>query len=634
MLGLANSACPSDSDGPSTPDMPDAGFESPDAASTPDSGPADMGTPDAGFEPCNYDKGGFMNRGCEEGEVCNLAMDPPQCVPGRSCMADIDCRDCSALQNPEECGHGYPLNAYCDTTHGNVCVRSKAPCEPCETDRDCGFTHPFSGGQQQECVLYEATNERFCSRPSSGGCPDGFESNEDGQCVRPQGCDPVPVICPPNPDPIPDCAGTGQICDGDVCPDTGDARCSTNDQPGALGICIGFCTADADCPATLPICNTRNGICISGCTRGTCPAGQACHLDGFCAAPCEDNDACENDARYGPETYCNTGSPLQPPPRYFKTYHDPNSCQALGCERAVDCGGAGQVCDLTFDPPECVDGCFTSEDCRSGELCKDAPQPTPGTSYSREQCRAFPTLSDDNNTLIGTCCSPGCLDRNLQCGINEWCCGEPDSPYEDPTTCLSKTSTGGRQAQPGECFELVSATNAASVQQWCTPCTMSSECNMEMRIAIPGPDGVTPSWYPGFNVDPDGVFNGGAPFREIEVCLGLCSTTCSPEAEDSGCPGRQVCEQIFGGCFSNEDCSGLTCVNANPNSNPPQPGQCQCGENGIISAACPSTYPVFPGADQTVPFPRCVEAGPSGEMYCVVTNTCRPRDPIPEGCGF
>lgn len=589
----------------------------------------DTGPGDAGFEPCIFDKGGLMNRGCDPGEVCNLAMDPPQCVPGKSCTNDVECQPCSDLQTPEACGHGYPLTAYCDDTHANVCVRSKAPCEPCETDRDCGFTHPLFGSQQQECVDY-GNGERFCSRPSSDGCPDGFEANADNQCVRPAGCDPVPTICPPNPDPIPDCLGTGQICDGEECPNTGGALCSTNDQPGALGICIGFCQSNADCPPSLPICNQRNGICISGCAKGTCPAGQSCHLDGFCAAPCTDNSFCENDGRYGTESYCNT--PAQPPPRYFKTYHDTNSCQRLGCERAVDCGGAGRVCDPSAVPPACVDGCFTIDDCAQGSVCKDAPPPLPGQAYNREQCRSFSDVPEDNESLIGTCCDPGCLDRNFECGLNQWCCAEPGSPYEDPASCLSITSTGGRQAQPGECFELVDDTSPAGVDQWCAQCTdagvsgrsAADECSSMARGVVPGPDG--PGWTFGYNVDP--AVNGGQPFRELEFCntvamgLAFCGTTCNPEADDKGCPRSMQCTQIFAPCCQAADCGGLDCAGADCGAMNPVVGRCQCGENGIPSANCPTVYNLV---DREVPFPRCVEGGLDGEMFCLMSNNCVPQ---------
>ncbi|MEL7371148.1 MAG: hypothetical protein AAFN74_19660, partial [Myxococcota bacterium] len=308
-----------------------------------------------------------------------------------------------------------------------------------------------------------------------------------------------------------------------------------------------------------------------------------------------------------------------------------NSCQQLGCERPVDCGGAGRVCDPMQSPPACVEGCFSSADCSAGERCKDAPPPATG-SYDRAQCRSFSDLPVDNDTQIGTCCNPGCLDRNLQCGLNEWCCGEPGSPYADPATCLTKTATGGPQAEPGECFEMISNTSGAGRTQWCAACTnegfsgqsAAASCSAPLRGMVPGPDG-TPGWTPGLNVDP--AFNGGQPFREIEFChavadgLGFCATTCNPNAEDNGCPGRQGCGPVFAPCCQDSDCGGLTCAGAACDAATPIAGRCQCGQNGVQSDACPSMYQLV---DTPVPFPRCVESGDARDMFCLTAYNCRP----------
>ncbi len=601
---------------------------------------ADAGTTDAGPEPCGFDKGGFTNRGCDPGFVCNLRMDPPQCVAGKACTTTEDCRVCSDLQNPEDCGHGYPLTAWCDPSHDSVCVRSKSPCEPCETAADCGFTHPVQGSLQHDCVDY-GNGQRFCGRPSSIGCPLGFTANTDGQCVRAgtEGCDAFPTVCPANTGQNPSCpvGVSDQICEGDRCSAGTGPRCGNNDVPGALGTCIDFCLSDSDCPSSAPVCNTRNGTCIEPCVPGFCAAGQVCHLDGLCAAACSNNGDCETDARYGPQSYCNTRSPAQLPPRYFKDYHDDNSCQRLGCERPVDCGGRGFVCDLGVAPPECVEGCLQDDDCPVGDVCKNAIAPAPGTSYSRQQCRDLPDVPNGNQTLIGTCCNPGCLDRNFDCGLNEWCCGEPGSPYEDESTCLTLTSLGSEQAEGGECFPMVSASSPAGNQQFCAACASpgsAAECSAPNRV-LPGPDGVTTGWYPGFNEDP--TVNDGEPFRELEFCTvvsmnqAVCSTTCNPTAPDDGCPGRQACSARFAPCCQDSDCGDLDCIGADCGADQPIAGRCRCGTDGVASFACPTTYGLI---DRSVPFPRCVEATAGGDLFCVVAYNCVPplvsQDPTSE----
>lgn len=578
-----------------------------------DSGVNDTGLPpDSGVPlPCQRDQGGVANRGCDPGQVCNLSMDPPACVAGTACNTDNDCNDCSALVNPDQCGHGYHLTAWCDTNHkapgsqmAGTCTRSRSPCEPCEVDADCGRQDSILGGAANKCLAYD-DGSKACGRPCTLGCPDGFACDATSQqCKRASGgtCGGEPVICPRGATP------TTQIARGDVCPDTGGARCSTNDQPGALGVCIGFCVDNTDCPANLPVCNQANGICINGCTAGSCPQGEVCHSDGFCNPPCVDDQACESDPKYGPNTYCNIQG--RPEPRLYKSYRDTSSCAPLGCERKVDCPAAGLVCDNTQAPPACVQGCYERDDCLSGLLCKSGPQ----GSYNREQCRGLPEKTDMSE--IGVCCDPGCLDRTLQCAIGEYCCAEEDSPYEDPSSCLPKAD--GNIAQAGECFPM------ASPMPWCAACDGTpGQCNS--------------GWTFGYNVDPN--INGGQPFQEQEFCtlisgdpeIAICTVTCNPEAPDSGCPGRWSCAPNRYSCLQDADCGGLECINEDTTTNPPRRGQCKCGENGVAQIACPDTIPNA----ELVAHPRCIEVGTN--MVCISSYTCQPSFQLmsyPAGCGF
>ncbi len=620
--------CKNDKDGKADSGVTDTG--TPDTGEVPDTGegPEDAMVVDTGPGPCQHDQGGPDNRGCDPGEVCNLSMDPPQCVPGHACTTDNDCNVCSDLVNPQECGHGYHLTAWCDPNHGNVCTRSRAPCEPCETDSDCGRSHPITGGMNT-CVEY-AGGEKFCGRPCSQGCPAGFSCNQEGACFRPQGCAEDPVICPRDPD---DGAGCGrmppaQICPGVECGIPGQSpapACATNDQPGALGICIGFCDSNDDCTDPgLPICNQRNGICIAGCTKGSCPANQVCHSDGFCDAPCTADSDCTDNPRYGPNTYCNLPPPpVRPPPRYYKGgaqgYRDDNACAPLGCERKTDCAVAGIVCDKTQLPPACVPGCYEGNDCRAGEACKRGEI---GRQYSEQECRALETKPDGEGE-IGTCCDPGCQDNALDCGFNQFCCGEDKDPatpepYEDPATCLPRTATVATQALAGECFDM-------GTNPWCRVCMDNDTCNMPRS-----------GWTSGYN-DVDGSGPGGL-VNEQEFCQGIdpmgpaaiCTVTCNPDLFLAGvhtCPRLWTCSPLLIPCFQDADCNGLSCIGANPGMN--IPGACRCGENGAATAVCPTT-----GLAGDVDAPRCIERGTQalqgppgsadGEFYCVMAFNCLP----------
>lgn len=240
--GGTDSALPNQDAGGRT----DAGGQTSDAS----------GPNDAGMIGCQRDQ-----EDCPVGQVCNLALNPPQCVVGVACQTDLDCDACASIgSTATDCGHGFHVVAFCDDRHGNVCTRSRAPCEPCFEDRDCGRQHPLLGGAPSACLDY-GNNEKFCGR-ACGSCPYGFFCDALSNQCRADDCAPEPVICPPDNMTGAECSGTDQICPGEECPNTGGAQCATNNQPYSLGICIGYCTSDTDCPAATPTCNRRNGICF------------------------------------------------------------------------------------------------------------------------------------------------------------------------------------------------------------------------------------------------------------------------------------------------------------------------------------------------------------------------------------
>jgi len=570
---------------------------------------ADASFPDAEPLPCQRDQD------CDRGEVCNLKMEPHACVPGRQCTQDLDCANCFNLDTARqiECGHGFHISAHCDPAHGNVCVRNLGPCESCAEDKDCGRLPDLLGGAQNKCVTY-GSGDKFCGRNSAGaGCPTGFIDDGNGQCVLPGGCPDRIRTCPEGR-PGQQCAGTDQICPDQPClANASSTKCANNDVFGAVGVCVSFCSTNRDCPADLPICNTVNGLCIAGCTKDSCAGNQVCHSNGRCGPACDSNENCE--MRFGASSYCNR--PAQRPPNLFKGYHDQNSCQEKGCERPEDCPSAGLVCNPNGNPyPECVAGCFENSDCLSGEQCKDPGAAGPRPNYNRAECRALARKTDP--TKIGVCCNPGCTNRNLQCGFNQFCCGETGSAYEDPASCGTVTSTGGPMAQPGQCFDI----SPRPFSPFCVQCMSNMDC--------------ASNWTFGYNVDRN--INGGQPFQEQEWCqqvamgLGMCSVTCNPnlpEGGNVGCPRLWNCVPFTPGCFQMADCSGLPCVGADTSVMPPRPGRCQCGTNGTVDAACP---PVYPNLD-TVTNPRCVELGQNGEMYCTASYHCEPPPLTMDGNG-
>ena len=458
-------------------------------------------------------------------------------------------------------------------------------------------TRSSRAGFALRCLDYE-DGQRFCGRPCGDDCPQGFTCDGE-QCRRPAGCTRNSLICPAADGPQEDCRGTGQICEGTPCPNAAGAICVTNNAPGVLGLCLGTCTADTDCPADRPLCNPRNGICTLPCDKGSCSPDQTCHSDGLCWPACTDDEQCI--ARDG-NTYCNR--PDRAWPTLFKEYRDVGSCAPLGCERAVDCPDLATTCDRTATTPVCTPGCRRSSDCVSGQACKTPPE----GSYDPAQCTSFP--DHDEAIGVGICCQVGCSDRQFQCGINEFCCGEPDSPFASAADCPPTMSA---PTEAGECFDM-------PVDPFCQPCT-------------PGTAGCSAAWSFGKNVDP--AYNNGLPFDEQSFCfsvgagVGVCSVGYRPSAPDFGAPRGWSCGPYVVPCFSAVDCDGLECVGASTG----RAGACRCGEGDGEDQPCSSSARLLP---ESVLRPRCrtVPNPPVGaaedDRFCIAAYTCQPPSNAPE----
>jgi len=437
-----------------------------------DVGPADTGDPDdagpddaGGPSTCRFDQE------CPSGEVCNLITGA--CEAGRSCATDDDCRPCY-VDGPssEACGHGFHVTAFCDPDR-SVCTRSRASCEPCETDDDCGF-HSFLGVFDTPiyCIDYSEVGAglsgKFCAR-SAGDPVKGFEERPLGPegpggerenvFVNPNGCPDDPsqlFLCEafdPDGDGVseqnPECdEGVESACVGDPCPGSGQQRCANANIPGTVPICGDFCETQDECedtPAT-PFCNTNTGVCQGGCSSGACGEDRdgnqlVCHANGECEPPCADSVTVPDEAdrleadefcreNYGENTYCNILNPPRELPKLSKGYRDGNACAPLGCELGEgaeinrDCG-SGEACDTNqFDGgirvPQCVPGCFYADDCILEIEC-DGPEDCPP---ELPECRIIQPGDP------GTCSTSGLTPPPVRRCVDP----EPGQPVEDDIT--------------------------------------------------------------------------------------------------------------------------------------------------------------------------------------------------------
>lgn len=630
-----------------------------------DLGPAEMGTPDSGTPdgPCFQNITDGLENGCPSGQVCNLASG--ECVEGTACTDNSDCARCSDEPSQAlDCGHGANVASYCSADHGNVCVRSKTNCEPCQTDADCGIMDTTRLGfltsdqRQIRCVEYDDGN-RYCATTSVGiQCPLGYEANEDRRCVNPQGCEDT-FLCsvfdaeddPETPeyegdgeaDINPDCNRPLQTqCFNTVCENSGGQRCTGFGIPGTVEVCADYCRTDQECvdqnPA-LPFCERSTGLCRSGCTPGECGNNLVCHADGECRAACEDDADCEGDDIVeggiqdpdGIGTYCNidNGRPL---PRKFKGYHDSRSCQQLGCELGPDeminrdCE-VNQACDPFAAPfPDCVEGCYRGlvegGDCQveppfdfgKSAVCVDA---NAGEVTTRESCRDQPFFGGDNREVIGTCCDAGCLSRTLQCSQNRFCCGEFDStqfgdgvkmprgPYGNPAECTLVTADqpASGQATPGQCFQPPNTPFCRT----CDPALANSPapCNLfPLTNLVPNPNEPLPNGDDPPNQDMY-VHSNDWPY-------GLNTRTADTMQVNSGnpFPELQVCTGVQFDMAGNA-VQAVCSVSFDPAKSDP---------------GCPSGWEF--GA-RTAP---CFSDADCGGLTCVGEDTSDPMMPIPGAC--
>ncbi len=187
-----------------------------------------------------------------------------------------------------------------------------------------------------------------------------------------------------------------------------------------------------------------------------------------------------------------------------------------------------------------------------------------------------------------------CCHRESQCSNNEWCCGEPHSPFSDPATCGVSTPTG-TPATTGQCFSI------APGSQFCQRCTSIFDCNTKPTAS------------------------------DVNLCvaisstISLCSVPCTPPpAQDTGCPAGWNCEPAPAPCLQDADCNapGIVCVGQDTRINPPQFGRCRCGENGVPTIQCASAFPQLP------PIPlnnvTCKSVASSSDLFCIATYACVP----------
>ncbi|MBK8695386.1 MAG: hypothetical protein IPN17_24710 [Deltaproteobacteria bacterium] len=344
--------------------------------------------------------------------------------------------------------------------------------------------------------------------------------------------------------------------------------------------------ADANCPATAPICDTAAGVCLcnttSDCTRTpiapVCdPASRTCV-------------ACSSDAQ------CASIDPSRP--ACVLTGSAPGRCAA--CNTDAQCSGATPFCDVGAHT--CV-ACLTSRDCAdpanpvcdpAGHVCRPC-----NPSLAGECTLDGMLICAGTGPNMGRCvqcttnlnCASGVCDlstnRCVGCGTNADCAGStpicdagtrtcrPCSP-SNPTDCRAPTpacATTGRDM--GRCVACTAENMTA-----CTGATPMCDAAMNRCVAcIPGSaaavcamsaDGTacvmdaSGSRRCGCDRDADcGATDSG---RICDPTARRCRAGCWPGEGHNGCPAGMTCSSddptrpgtCATGCFRDLDCAQPT----------------------------------------------------------------------------
>jgi hypothetical protein len=336
----------------------------------------DAATPDTAAPLCG-------NGVLDLGERCDIGL--PQTAPGacpaicpapadRCATARLDGEGCdqACVEDPiVTCRSGDACcPAGCDAARDTDCAPTcgNAVVEPGETcDGDCpqacddglACTTDLSSGLASRCDLacsFMAITS--CGLVPDGCCPNGCNSNNDGDCSpscgngtreRGETCDP-PGTCPTSCDDGSACTadrltGSAATCSA-VCTSTPVTACASGD-----GCCPGGCNSllDADC--------------LPRCGNGVIEPTETC--DGNCPRTCDDGLACTKDALEGAASACTARCTATP----ISACASGDGCCPAGCSSSQDsdcgarCGNnvkeGSEACDGTATPANrtCTSAC-------------------------------------------------------------------------------------------------------------------------------------------------------------------------------------------------------------------------------------------------------------------------------------
>jgi MYXO-CTERM domain-containing protein len=284
---------------------------------------------------CGVDAGA-----CQEG-VLSCVNGLVQCVNGVGPQPEqCDCsdNDCNGVTDNENPNNNPPLCG-----EGKDCIAAAGSCQcaaPCG-----GGEFPCPTGQVCQEVESSETGEAlgaYCVADNCGDCATKTVTSGAGT-----------VVCAPagtpqaDCDEVPECVCKGQFGCQEPC---FNVSCDAPTVCARSGDKAGTCVVDncfnLGCAGCDQVCNNDGGCVASPCTEGSCAPNEVCKpTEDFTSFTCSPSCAGVN---------CEAG----------ETCED-GVCKG-GCSPVCD---VNQVCDLSQDPPVCVENLCTESSCPNGGCC-------------------------------------------------------------------------------------------------------------------------------------------------------------------------------------------------------------------------------------------------------------------------
>ncbi len=474
---------------------------------------------------------------CEEHGKC------PENYTCTSIQGSMYCRPSDGYCGPLPAGcrtTGCPEGQYCNT-QTNTCETMPAEglgyCEPCTTNDECG-------GPEDLC-LPDSTGNTFCGVDCSDDQPCTMTNSycmrisEDGSQKQ---CFPFSRTCPTA---SADCRETGVCEDGLVCEQASgqcvpaDCRTNTTCEEGTTcdqssGYCVPEdCRDGTHCP-TGTSCNAETGECVPNDCRepgGYCPEGTSCsYVTGLCVVDGGGDDGCQSDYD------CPLGYVCNP---YTGICEEDTS--TTDCREDPSICSEGYVCNQTTGFCEYDWGCFSDDDCPTGQVCD---------RWTGECVTGTSRCSDDSD------CDPG-----EACDWFEGTCS-----WQQCNTCRSFSDCEGSfDCVNGYCLDDCSSNSDCPSGHTCQRVDWDNYCLPESGSCGGGSAATWCPGYSGYNTccytdDPCGYADDG----ECD-----CSGTCDWDAAD--CSGSA--DECSGRCSGVQD---NTCMEDGVSL-------CFCGENNQLT---------------------------------------------------